>query len=91
MTDLPSWTCTGVVPIENGLSLLESALHAGRVSAAERGYTGEPEISTEEVMLAGQADAATEPTYLSAEQADQAGRDFAASHLRYRMVWPAEG
>jgi hypothetical protein len=86
MTELPSWTCTGVVPIENDLSLLESALHAGRVSAAERGYTGDPEISTEEVMLAGRPDAG-ESRYLSAEQA---GESFTPSHLRYRMVWPAE-
>lgn len=87
MTELPSWTYTGVVPIENDLSLLESALHAGRVSAAERGYTGEPEISTEEVMLTGRPDA-EEPSYLGAEQA---GQDFVATHLQYRMVWPAEG
>jgi hypothetical protein len=87
MTDLPSWTYTGVVPIGNDLSLLESALHTGRVSAAERGYTGEPEISTEEVMERGEADATTEPSYLSPEQA---GQNFVATHLRYRMVWPAE-
>ncbi|HEU5270339.1 MAG TPA: hypothetical protein VFU36_10490 [Jatrophihabitans sp.] len=88
MTDLPSWSYTGVVPIENDLSMLESALHAGRVSAAERGYTGEPEISTEEVMLTDPADP---PSYADSVEADRAGLEFVATHLRYRMDWPAEG
>lgn len=91
MTDLPSWSCAGVVPIENDLSVLESALHAGRVAAAERGYTGEPEISTEEVMLTGPAHSADGPDYASAVEADRAGLEFTPTHLRYRMDWPAEG
>jgi len=87
MTVLPSWSYTGVIPIENDLSLLESALHAGRVSAAERGYAGEPEISTEEVMLTGTAE---QPSYASSVEADRAGLEFTATHLRYRMDWPSE-
>jgi hypothetical protein len=90
MTDLPSWSYTGVVPIENDLSILESALHAGRVSAAERGYTTEPEISTEEVMLTSSAEL-DEPSFASAEEAERSGLEFVPSHLRYRMDWPAEG
>ena len=50
MTDLPGWSCTGVAPIAD-LSVLESALHAGRVSAAELGYVQEPQIGIHEVML----------------------------------------
>jgi len=87
MTVLPSWSYTGVVPIENDLSVLESALHAGRVSAAERGYTGDPEISTEEVMLTVPDDP---PGYANSVEADRAGLEFAPTHLRYRMDWPAE-
>lgn len=87
MTDLPSWSYTGIAPMDD-LSVLEAALHAGRVSAAERGYTGEPEISTEEVMLTGPED---EPGYASATEAGDTGLgDFRPTHLRYRMDWPAE-
>lgn len=86
MTDLPGWSYTGIAPMDD-LSVLESALHAGRVSAAERGYTGEPEISTEEVMLTGPED---DPSYASVVEAGDAGRDFQPTHLRYRMDWPAE-
>ena len=90
MTDLPSWSYTGVVPIEDDLSTLESALHAGRVSAAERGYTTEPAISTEEVMLTSPAES-EEPSYASAEEAGRTGLTFVPTHLRYRLDWPAEG
>lgn len=88
MTDLPSWSCTGVLPLDNDLSILESALHAGRVSAAELGYTGEPAISTEEVMLVD-ADAA-EPMYVTETEADRGGTPFTPTNLRYRMDWAAE-
>ena len=90
MTELPSWTYTGVVPLNGDLSLLEAALHSGRVSAAERGYTGEPEISTEQVMAAGPAAPDQEPEYLTAEQAAAAGADFVPTGTRYQLSWGPE-
>ncbi|HTZ42359.1 MAG TPA: hypothetical protein VMB79_00720 [Jatrophihabitans sp.] len=91
MTELPSWSHTGVVPIENDLSGLEAALHAGRVSAAERGYAGEPAIGTEEVMLAGTPAEGAAEVYVTAAEAEQSGLAFTPTHLRYRLDWAAEG
>jgi len=90
MTELPSWTYTGVVPLDGDLSLLEAALHSGRVSAAERGYTGEPEIGTEQVMAAGPATPGEEPEYLTAEQAAATGVDFVPTSTRYQLSWAPE-
>jgi hypothetical protein len=88
MSDLPSWSYTGVVPMQD-LSALEAQLHSGRVSAAERGYTTEPEIRTDEVMLTSPPGA--EPTYVTAEDFAAADAEFVPTHLRYRMDWPAGG
>jgi hypothetical protein len=90
MTHLPTWTYQGTVPLTGDLSILESALHSGRVAAAELGYTAEPQvIETEEAMLRHpDGDPATD--LLSAEQASQAGIDFNPTVLRYRMEWAAE-
>ena len=87
MTELPSWTYTGSVPYTDDLSVLEAALHSGRVSAAERGYTDEPDtIETEEAMQAedDHADA------MSPEQAEAAGVAFTPSMIRFRMTWHGE-
>ncbi|HEX8095776.1 hypothetical protein [Jatrophihabitans sp.] len=90
MTHLPTWTYQGTVPLTGDLSILESALHSGRVAAAELGYTGEPRIiETEETMLS-RPDGDPETDLLSAEQALQAGIDFNPTLLRYRMEWDAE-
>ena len=90
MTQLPNWTYQGTVPLNGDLSLLESALHSGRVAAAELGYTAEPQaIETEEAMLSRpDGDPATD--LLSAEQALQAGLEFTPTVLRYRMEWASE-
>ena len=90
MTQLPTWTYRGTVPLTGDLSILESALHSGRVAAAELGYTAEPQvIETEEAMLS-QPDGDPETDLLSAEQASQAGIEFTPTLLRYRMEWAAE-
>jgi hypothetical protein len=90
MTHLPTWTHQGTVPLTGDLSILESALHSGRVEAAELGYTAEPQvIETEEAMLR-HPDGDPETDLLSAEQADQAGIEFNPTVLRYRMEWAAE-
>jgi len=90
MTHLPTWTYQGSVPLTGDLSILESALHSGRVAAAELGYTAEPQIiETEEAMLS-HPDGDPETDLLSAEQARQAGIDFSPTVLRYRMEWAAE-
>jgi len=88
MSELPSWSYTGVVPMQD-LSALEGQLHSGRVSAAERGYTSEPEIRTDELMLTSPP--GTEPTYATAEDSAAAGVEFVPTHLRYQMDWPAGG
>jgi len=88
MTGLPAWVVGGEVADVHDLSYLEAALHSGRVAAAERGYTGEPDISTEPVMAApGDGD---EPSYLTEAQAHSAGLSFEATAIRYRMEWAAE-
>ena len=90
MTHLPTWTYQGTVPLTGDLSILESALHAGRVAAAELGYAAEPQvIETEEAMMR-HPDGDPETDLLSAEQADQAGIEFTPTLLRYRMEWAAE-
>jgi len=90
MTQLPTWTYQGTVPLTGDLSILESALHAGRVAAAELGYTAEPQlIETEEAMVR-HPDGDPETDLVSAEQADQAGIEFTPTVLRYRMEWAAE-
>ncbi len=90
MTHLPTWTYQGTVPLTGDLSILESALHSGRVAAAELGYTAEPQvIDTEEAMWRN-PDAGPESELLSAEQARQAGLEFAATVLRFQMVWSGE-
>ncbi|HEX2904612.1 MAG TPA: hypothetical protein VHO01_14255 [Jatrophihabitans sp.] len=88
MTGLPEWTFGGDIADANDLSELEAALHSGRVSAAERGYTGEPRISTEPVMVIGEPD---QPgSFLTEDEATSAGRTFEPTGIRYRMVWAAE-
>jgi hypothetical protein len=89
MTDLPGWSCTGVAPITD-LSVLESALHAGRVSAAELGYVQEPQIATYELMLTNPTAPADEAQYATAEEAERAGLDFEPTHLGYLMEYAAE-
>jgi hypothetical protein len=90
MTHLPTWTYQGTVPFTGDLSILESALHSGRVAAAELGYTGEPQvIETEEAMLS-HPDGDPETDLLSAEQAGEAGIEFRPTVLRYRMEWAGE-
>lgn len=87
---LPAWSYQGTVPFTGDLSLLESALHSGRVAAAELGYTGEPRrIETEEAMLS-RPDGDPESDLLTAEQAVAAGVPFSPTLLRYRMEWDAE-
>ena len=90
MTHLPTWTYQGTVPFTGDLSILESALHSGRVAAAELGYTAEPRaIDTEEAMLS-RPDGDPETDLLTAEQAQQAGVEFSPTVLRFRMEWAGE-
>ncbi|MDQ1720439.1 MAG: hypothetical protein QOI26_173 [Pseudonocardiales bacterium] len=91
MTHLPSWSYQGTVPLTSDLSVLESALHSGRVAAAELGYTAEPRtIETEEAMLSRPGgDPATD--LLTAEQARGAGVEFSPTVLRFRMEWAGQG
>jgi hypothetical protein len=87
MSALPSWTFEGTVPIQDDLSALEAALHSGRVSAAERGYQGEPDsIDTEEVMRLNPGD--EPPVFAGADEVTD--RDFVPTALRFRMHWAAE-
>ena len=89
MTELPSRSYVGSVPLGGDLSILESALHTARVEAAELGYSGEPEtIETFEAMPSGDG---PEATLLSAEDAEAAGLAFSPSVLGFRIHWPAEG
>jgi hypothetical protein len=91
MTHLPAWSCQGTVPFTGDLSVLESALHSGRVAAAELGYTAEPRsIVTEEAMLS-RPDGDPETDLLTAEQAIEAGVQFSPTLLWYRIAWAAEG
>jgi hypothetical protein len=90
MTHLPTWTYQGTVPLTGDLSILESALHAGRVAAAELGYTAEPQVIETEEAMVRHPDGDPETDLLSAEQADQAGIEFTPTLLRYRMEWAAE-
>ena len=90
MTQLPAWSYQGTVPFTRDLSVLEAALHSGRVAAAERGYTAEPQrIETEEAMLS-RPDGDPETDLVTAEQAVAAGMDFSPTLLRFRMDWAAE-
>jgi hypothetical protein len=87
---LPAWSYQGTVPFTGDLSILESALHSGRVAAAELGYTGEPQrIETEEAMLS-HPDGDPQSDLLTADQALAAGVEFNPTVLRYRMEWDAE-
>ncbi len=87
---LPAWSYQGTVPFTGDLSLLESALHSGRVAAAELGYTGEPQrIETEEAMLS-HPDGDPASDLITAEQALAAGVQFSPTLLRYRMEWDSE-
>jgi hypothetical protein len=91
MTHLPTWTYEGTVPLTGDLSILESALHSGRVAAAELGYTAEPQtIETEEAMLS-RPDGDPQTDLISAEQALGAGLEFNPTVLRFRMEWASEG
>jgi hypothetical protein len=91
MTHLPTWSYQGTVPYTGDLSVLESALHSGRVAAAELGYTAEPRaIVTEEAMLS-RPDGDPETDLITAEQAIEAGLQFSPTLLWYRMDWAAEG
>jgi hypothetical protein len=101
MTQLPAWTYVGVVPITDDLSVLEAALHSGRVAAAERGYPDEPvSIETVEAMLVEPSEvrdgedeyrvddeAADGPGVLTAEEAQQRGLEFVPTVLRFQMEW----
>jgi hypothetical protein len=90
MTQLPAWSYQGTVPFTGDLSVLESALHSARVSAAELGYTREPEsIVTEEAMLS-RPDGDPETDLLTAEQATEAGVQFSPTLLWFRADWAAE-
>jgi len=90
MTQLPAWSYQGTVPFTGDLSVLEAALHSGRVAAAERGYTAEPQrIETEEAMLS-RPDGDPDSDLLTAEQAVAAGVAFSPTLLRFRMDWAAE-
>jgi hypothetical protein len=90
MTQLPAWSYQGTVPFTGDLSILESALHTGRVAAAELGYTAEPRrIETEEAMLS-RPDGDPESDLLTAEQALAAGVPFDPTLLRFRMEWDSE-
>lgn len=90
MTQLPAWSYQGTVPFTGDLSVLEAALHSGRVAAAELGYTAEPQrIETEEAMLS-RPDGDPETDLLTAEQAISTGVAFSPTVLRYRMDWAAE-
>lgn len=88
MTELPEWTYGGDIADANDLSELEAALHTGRVSAAELGYAGEPEITTEPVMLiSGHG----EPLAFASEaEAQRSGHPFEPTGIRFQMVWAAE-
>jgi hypothetical protein len=91
MTHLPAWSYQGTVPFTGDLSILESALHSGRVAAAELGYTAEPRaIVTEEAMLS-RPGGDPETDLLTAEQAIEAGVQFNPTLLWYRIDWAAEG
>jgi hypothetical protein len=91
MTQLPTWSYQGTVPLTGDLSVLEAALHTGRVEAAELGYTAEPRtIDTEEAMWR-EPEAGPDSESLSAEQARAAGVEFVPTVLRFRMEWSGEG
>jgi hypothetical protein len=90
MKQLPAWSYQGTVPLTGDLSVLESALHTARVSAAELGYTREPEsIVTDEAMLS-RPDGDPETDLLTAEQAAEAGVQFTPTLLSFRVEWAAE-
>ena len=91
MTHLPAWSYQGTVPFTGDLSILESALHSGRVAAAELGYTAEPRaIVTEEAMLS-RPDGDPETDLITAERAIEADLPFSPTLLWFRMDWAAEG
>ena len=90
MTQLPAWSYQGTVPFTGDLSVLESALHTARVSAAELGYTGEPQsIVTEEAMLS-RPDGDPETDLITAQQAIEADVQFSPTLLWFRVDWAAE-
>jgi hypothetical protein len=85
MTELPPWRYTGFILWTRDLSALEINLHAGRIAAAERGYQSGPDsIAVDEVMHLPGTDA-----FLSVDETFSAGIPFAASHLRFVMIWNA--
>ncbi len=84
MTDAAGWSYSGLAPLNGDLSGLEAALHSGRVSAAERGYTDEPQIVTEEVMAVG---VGADARYLTASEAAAAGQEFVPTHTRFQLHW----
>ncbi len=91
MTYLAPWSYRGTVPLTGDLSILESALHSGRVAAAELGYTAEPQTieTTEAMWLRPDGDPETE--LLTADQALASGLEFSPTVLRFRMEWASEG
>jgi hypothetical protein len=90
MTQLPAWSYQGTVPFTGDLTVLESALHSARVSAAELGYTREPRaIVTEEAMLS-RPDGDPETDLITAQQAVDAGVQFSPTLLWFRLDWAAE-
>jgi hypothetical protein len=90
VTNLSEWVSSGSVPLSGDLSILESALHSGRIEAAERGYTSEPAVvQTEEVMwLADESDEGGR--FVTAAEAAATDIGFRPDRLRYTMVWAAE-
>lgn len=85
MTGMPRWEYSGAIELTGDLSVLESELHAGRVTAVEEGYQHEPdsiEISTAMLVPGGHL--------LAEEEAAEAGLEFTPTHTRYLMVWNAE-
>lgn len=90
MTQLPPWTFLGTVPLTDDLSVLEAALHSGRVAAAEQGYLAEPvSIDTLEAMQVGDTGDA-EVDLVTAEEAEAQGIEFAPTVRQFRMEWAGE-
>lgn len=90
MTQLPPWTFLGTVPLTDDLSVLEAALHSGRVAAAEQGYLAEPvSIDTLEAMQVGDTGDA-EADLVTAEEAEAQGIEFAPTVRQFRMEWADE-
>jgi hypothetical protein len=82
--EFATWTYSGSIPRGADLELLESALHTGRVDAAERGFTDDPDILTEDVMRVGSG---AEVRLVNEDEAVDQGLDFRPDTLRFLMTW----